>query len=139
MTLTVHITDHLQMAGATAAWIAANHPDQADAQAYLQRVVEEACTSYASQFDVDRITSGDFVLRFTAAEHASITIAAQADATLRGFLDAVRATPTVRLAGAQVTSGLAYLVNAGLLTPERAAEVAFYPIPVQPDPVTPAE
>lgn len=135
MTLTVTITDHLQIAGANAAWIAANNPEQVDAQAYLQSVLESACLSYASQFSVDRVTSGDFVLRFEPAEFAAITVAAKTDETVAGFLAATRENPTVRLADARVTEGLAYLVAQGLLTQERADAITFYPIPVKPDPV----
>lgn len=132
MTITVTITDKLQEAGANAAWIAAGNPDQADAQAYLQAVLESACLSYASQFSVDRVTSGDFVLRFKADEYAAITTAAETDTAVAGFLSATRETPTVRLADDRVTQGLAYLVAQGLLAQERADEAAFYPIPVKP-------
>jgi hypothetical protein len=135
MTITVTISEHLHIAGANAAWIAANNQDQADAQAYLQRVVEDACASYAIQFDVARVPSGEFVLRFTGDEHANIKAAAETDPMLQGFLDAARRTPIVRLTDQQVTVGLAYLVSLGLLTPERAQAIAFYPIPVKPEPV----
>lgn len=137
--ITVTITDKLQEAGANAAWIATNNPDQADAQAYLQAVLESACLSYASQFSVDRVTSGDFVLRFTGAEFSAITAAAETDETIVSFLSATRANPTVRLADPLVTGGLDYLVSEGLLTRERADAIAFYPIPVKPEEVVPAE
>lgn len=132
--ITVTITDKLQEAGANAAWIAANNPEQADAQAYLQAVLESACISYASQFSVDRVTSGEFVLRFKPEEYAGIALAAETDVVVKGFLDATRINPTVRLADQQVVQGLAYLVQSGLITEERSAEIAFYPIPSKPEP-----
>jgi hypothetical protein len=133
-TITITVTDKLQIAGANYAWIAAGNPDQADAQAYLQAVIDEACRSYAVQGGVDRISSGEFVLRFTGSEFAAINAAAAADPLIAGFLAATRATPTVRLATQQTVDGLAYLVAIGLLTQKRSDEIGFYPIPVKPEP-----
>ena len=127
--ITVTITDKLQEAGATAAAI---DTGAESAQSYLQSVLESACLSYASQFSVDRVTSGEFVLRFTGEEFTAITEAAQTDESVAGFLAATRAHPTVRLADPVVAGGLAYLVSQGLLTQARADEVAFYPIPTAP-------
>lgn len=139
MSITITISDHLQIAGANAAWIAANNAEQADAQAYLQAVLESACISYASQFSVDRVTSGEFVLRFKPEEYAGVAQAAETDVVVKGFLDATRINPTVRLADQQVVQGLAYLVQSGLITEERSAEIAFYPIPSKPEPEPVAE
>lgn len=136
--ITVTITDHLQISGANAAWVAGNNQDQADAQAYLQSVLEQACVSYASQFSVDRITSGEFVLRFKPEEFAGINLAAETDQQINGFLQATKQNPTVRLADPLVTNALDYLVAIGMLTAERAAEISFYPVPVKsvvPEPV----
>ena len=132
-TITVTISEKLHVAGATAAWIAANNPDLPDAQAYLQKLVEDSCRSYASQFSVDRITSGEFVLRFTGQEIAAVAAAAESDATIAEFLAATRAHPTVRLADPLVAGGLEYLVAKKLLTQVRADAIGFYPLPVKPE------
>ena len=131
-TLTVTISDKLQVAGAMAAWIVSNNPDYPDAQAYLQRLLEDSCKSYASQFSVDRITSGEFVLRFTGTEIAVITSEAENDATIAKFLDATRANATVRLADSLVAGGLQYLVEKQLLTQDRVDVIGFYPLPEKP-------
>jgi len=130
-TITVTITDKLQIAGANHAWIAsdANH---ADAQAYLQSIIQNACISYAVNGKVDSISSGEFVLRFSNEEFSSINAACATDPIVAGFLAAAKSWPTIRLAAAQTLEGLAYLVQVGLLTQKRSDEIGFYPIPVKP-------
>ena len=131
MSITITVSDHLQISGANAAWIAANNAGQPDAGAYLQAVIEDACKSYASQFSVDRVSSGEFVLRFDPAEFAAVTEASKTDEHIAGFLAATRAKPTVRLADEQTVQSLDYLVSVGLLTRERANKIAFFEIPVK--------
>ncbi len=124
MSITVTISERDQLAGAGAAAVAAG---AVSTQAYLQQVLENACLSYRDSFAVDRVTSSDFIYRFTAAEFAAIN--ASADPVLQGFVAEVKAAPYVWLAAQLVIDGINYCVAGGYLTQARADEILFYPIP----------
>lgn len=124
MSITVTISERLQLAGAGAAAVAAG---AVSTQAYLQQVLEGACLSYRDSFAVDRITSSDFIYRFTAQEFASIN--ASTDPVLQGFVAEVKASPYVWLGAQQVIDGVNYCVATGYLTQPRADEILFYPVP----------
>jgi hypothetical protein len=124
MSITITISERLQLAGAGAAAVNAN---AVSTQAYLQQVLEGACLSYRDQFAVDRITSSDFIYRFTAQEFASIN--ASTDPVLQGFVAEVKAAPYVWLGAQQVIDGVNYCVTKGYLTQPRADAILFYPVP----------
>jgi hypothetical protein len=135
MSLSITITVARQIAGATAAANAANAARPLDEngnpigpeltpEQYLQDVVEKACESYRDAYAVDRITSSDFIYRFTAAEMASIN--ASTDPVIQGFIAQVKAEAYVWLASNEVAAGMAYAVGEGLLTQARADAILAY-------------
>jgi len=135
MSLAISITVARQIAGAEAAAAAHNAARPLDengdpvgpaltAEQYLQDVVEKACESYRDAYAVDRITSSEFIYRFTAAEMAGIN--ASADPVVQGFVGQVRAESHVWLASDEMAAGMAYVVGAGLLPQERADAVLAY-------------
>ena len=135
MSLAISITVARQIAGAEAAAAAHNAARPVDengdpvgpaltAEQYLQDVVEKACESYRDAYAVDRITSSDFIYRFTAAEMAGIN--ASTDPVIQGFIAQVRAEAFVWLASNEVAAGMAYAVGEGLLTQARADAILAY-------------
>ena len=135
MSLSITITVARQIAGAEAAAAAHNAARPLDengdpigpaltAEQYLQDVVEKACESYRDAYAVDRITSSDFIYRFTAAEMAGIN--ASTDPVIQGFIAQVRAEAFVWLASNEVAAGMAYAVGEGLLTQARADAILAY-------------
>ena len=135
MALNVTITSARQIKGAEAAAAAHNAARPLDengdpvgpeltGESYLQMVVEGACESYRDAYAVDRITSSDFIYRFTAAEMAAIN--ASTDPVIQGFIAQVRAEAFVWLASDEVGAGMAYAVGAGLLTQARADAILAY-------------
>ena len=135
MSLAISITVARQIAGAEAAAAAHNAARPVDengdpvgpaltAEQYLQDVVEKACESYRDAYAVDRITSSDFIYRFTAAEMEAIN--ASADPVIQGFIAQVRAEAFVWLASDEVGAGMAYAVGEGLLTQARADAILTY-------------
>lgn len=137
MTITVTLTNPRHIAGATAAYLATipTQPDPpaeptptpyASVEAYVQASLERVADSWVESTKVDQISVGDFVLRFTGAEFASITSAAANDANVANILATLRARDSVRLGSPDAVNGIDYLVSVGLLTPERGAEVLHY-------------
>ena len=129
MSITVVISERLQLAGAGAAAVSA---EAVSTQDYLQQILEGACLSYRDQLAVDRVTSSDFIYRFTAQEFAAINTST--DPVLQGFVTEVKAAPYVWLGAQQVIDGVNYCVATGYLTQVRADEILFYPVP---EPVAP--
>jgi len=132
--ITITITDPVQVAGAVS--IAGS---TAGAQAYLQNMIETMCSQWAESNRVGTISSGDFVLRFTAQEFAMINAAAGTDPHIAGFIGRVRESEWVVLYSAEVVGGMQYLVEVELLTQERAAQIiAWAPVDEPaPEPVEP--
>lgn len=124
MSITVVISERLQLAGAGAAAVSAG---AVSTEVYLQQILEGACLSYRDQFAVDRITSSDFIYRFTPTEFAAIN--ASTDTVFQGFVAAVKSAPYVWLGAQQVIDGINYCVSTGYLTQPRADAILFYPIP----------
>lgn len=124
MSITVVISNRLQLAGAGAAAVSAG---AVSSEVYLQQILESACLSYRDQFAVDRVTSSDFIYRFTPQEFAAINTST--DPVLQGFVTEVKATPYVWLGAQQVIDGVNYCVSTGYLTQLRADVILFYQIP----------
>lgn len=126
--ITVTLTNARHIAAANAAWQATeNKPATVDE--YVQAAIERVADSWVESTRVDQISVGEFMLRFTGAEFAAITAAAGSDANAAAILATLRARDSVRLGSADAVNGIAYLVAAGLLTAERAAEVLHYDVP----------
>jgi hypothetical protein len=132
--ITITITDPLREAGIAAAAAAYNaaqpetDPPTAPltAQQYAQMVMDGASMSYVTQFRVGTISSGDYVLRFTAAENAAIVAAGATDPIVAGLLARVRESADVVLYSDEVQQGVGYLVSQGLLTQARGAEILAF-------------
>jgi hypothetical protein len=69
------------------------------------------------------VSSLAFRQLFTAAEGQAITQAAQTNAQLRMFIDDEGAAGVVDLTNPEVTTGIAMLMSAGLLTQARADQI----------------
>lgn len=129
--ITVTISNHRHIAGATAAWIMSPGGHET-VEAYVQAALERVADSWVETTKVDQISVGEFVLRFTGAEFAAITATAGSDANVAAILATLRARDSVRLGSVDAVNGIAYLVAAGLLTAERGAEVLHYDVPQPP-------
>ena len=123
MSITVTITGNPAEAAVAAAAAATG---AASAQDYLQSRVEALCVEMRDQYKVGIISSGDYVLRFTASENAAIVAAAETDAIVAGLLARVRESAEVVLYADEVVQGVGYLVAQGLLTSQRGAEILAY-------------
>lgn len=134
--ITVNITNKRHIAAATAAYIATipadGEPPYESVESYVQSALERVADSWVETTKVDQISVGEFVLRFTGAEFAAITAAADSDANVAAILATLRARDSVRLWSVDAINGIAYLVAAGLLTSERGAEVLHYDVPQPP-------
>jgi hypothetical protein len=123
MSIIVTITGNPAEAAVAAAAAATG---AASAQEYLQSRVDALCVEMRDQYKVGIISSGDYVLRFTAAENAAIVAAAETDAIVAGLLARVRESAEVVLYADEVVQGVGYLVAQGLLTSQRGAEILAY-------------
>ncbi len=92
-----------------------------DGRGYLQMVIGQALTSYVAQ--ALSIPSAQFVLRFTPAEIGAIMSARQQSTQLDAYLHELTAAPLVYTGSTLVRSGMASLVQAGLLTQARHDEI----------------
>jgi hypothetical protein len=129
--ITVTITDTREEKGVEAAAAAYNAtlPEgetPLTPEEYLQARVDQMAQGWANTNSIGVITSGAYVLRFTAAENDAINTAAETDPTLAGFLTQVRNAPQVELYADEVIQGHAYLVAQELLTQERSDEILAY-------------
>jgi len=129
MSITVTITGNPAEAAVAAAAAATG---AASAQEYLQSRVDALCVEMRDQYKVGIISSGDYVLRFTAAENAAIVAAAETDPLIAGLLARVRESAEVVLYAPEVVQGVGYLVSLELLTAERAADILSYAAAVAP-------
>ncbi len=133
--ITAQLTNPRHLAAATAAYLATIPTDPevtplyASVEAYVQAALERVADSWVETTKVDQISVGEFVLRFTGAEFAAITAAADSDANVAAILATLRARDSVRLWSVDAVNGIAYLVASGLLTSERGAEVLRYEVP----------
>jgi len=133
--ITITVSDALKEQGIQAAanaYNAANADQWVSAEQYMNMVVNSAAVSYANQFKVGIVSSGEYVLRFTPAENDAVTAAALTDPLIDGLLKRVRESAEVVLYSEEVQQGVGYLVMQGLITQERAAEILAYDVAVDP-------
>ena len=133
--ITITVNDALKEQGIQAAANAYNaaNPDQwVSAEQYMNMVVNSAAVSYANQFKVGIVSSGEYVLRFTAAENDAITAAAATDPLIDGLLKRVKESAEVVFYSDEVVQGVGYLVMQGLIAEARAAEILAYNVAVDP-------
>ena len=133
MSITVTVSDPALLAAVTTK---ANQQPKTPEQ-FLQDFLTGSCHVWRDEFALDRVTSSDFMFRFTAEEFAGIN--ASADPVIQDFIAQVKAAPFVWLGAAAVIGGMDYVVAQGLLTAERAAAILSYPVPAPYDPNAPVE
>lgn len=134
MVITLTIDDSVREAGIAAAASAHNasqpvtDPPTAPLtpEQYMQAMVDGAADSYVAMHRVGIVSSGEYVLRFTAAENAAIGVAAQTDPIIANSLARVRSLGEVQLYSNEMVQGMSYLVAQGLLTQARADEILAY-------------
>jgi len=122
--ITLTITDARLLAGVDASK-AQNAPDQ-PADEYMQAWLDQLLDSWAAAYKIGIVSSGEYVLRFTAAENAAITAAAETDPLIAGLLARVRESAEVVLYAPEVVQGVGYLVAQALLTQARADVILAY-------------
>lgn len=69
------------------------------------------------------LASQDFMGRFTVAEEAAVRQRAMTDPMLQTFLARVERARSVSMAHPDMVAGMQYLVQLGLITAERCAEI----------------
>ena len=89
----------------------------------LDQQINILLNQWASKYNVGKIPSAAFILRFTAEEYAAITAAAAQNSQLQDYLNQLNAAPTVNLFSSVVIDGVAALVAAGLLAQDRVATI----------------
>jgi phytoene dehydrogenase-like protein len=138
--ITVQLTSKRHIAAATAAYLASipttNPPTTVGTGGSVQGFVQAAIEQYADQLRdshaPDRISTAEFLMRFTAPEFDALKTAAVSDPIASGLLARLSAEPNVWLGSDEVQQGIGYLVAAGLLTAERGAAVLHYDVPSVP-------
>jgi hypothetical protein len=125
--ITLTITDARLLAGVDAS--KAQHAPDQSAEVYMQAWLDQLLDSWAVAYKIGIVSSGDYVLRFTAAENAAITAAAETDPLIAGLLARVRESAEVVLYAPEVVQGVGYLVAQSLLTAKRAAEILSWDVP----------
>ena len=70
-----------------------------------------------------RITSVDFIQRFTVQERLTLRAAEKTNPVLNDFMELLRLSGGFDIPSEEVTQGLGFLVSQGLLTPQRAAVI----------------
>jgi hypothetical protein len=121
-------TDQRYMDG----WVAAANAAGETPEAFVEQFLRDQGKTYAGLYKVGTWPAAAFVLRFTTEEITAIRAAAETDENVAGILAQLGAEPFVAVDDPRVGPGVGYLVMAGLLTQERAAEVLAYDRP-EPD------
>lgn len=91
--------------------------------------VESAGFNYANLFKIGLLTSAAFVQRFSAQEYGAILAAADQNQQIGGLVMELINSPFVALDDPRLPPGLALLVSAGLLAPDRPEEILYYERP----------
>ena len=104
-------------------------PSPRTLQEFVTSHVEALGRSMATSKRVGIISAAEFVLRFQPAEYSAIITAAQSNAQLAALLNQLRSNAEVHFDDPRLEPGLQLLVGAGLLAPERVAELLHYDRP----------
>lgn len=82
--------------------------------------------SYANLFGIGVLTSGMVISRLTPEEYASILQASQSDADVKALIDELVSEGHIAADDERLANGFARVVAAGLLAPNRPAEIVAY-------------
>lgn len=128
--ITATLTNKRHLAAATAAYQATipaeGDPPYASVDAYVQAAMERVAESWRNTTGADRISTAEFLMRFTPAEFAVLKAAAVSDPIAAGLMARLSSEPHVWLWSDEAQQGIGYLVAAGLLTSERGEAVLAY-------------
>lgn len=138
--ITATLTNKRHIAAAHAAYLATipttDPPTTVGTGGSVDGFVQLAIEQYAEQLRdscaSDRISTAEFLMRFTAIEFAALKTAAGSDPIAAGLMARLSSEPHVWLGSDEAQQGVGYLVATGLLTAERGAVVLHYDVPQVP-------
>lgn len=138
--ITATLTNKRQIAAVTAAYIATipttDPPTTVGTGGSVEGFVQLALERYAEQMRdstaPDRISTAEFLMRFTASEFAALKTAGTSDQIAAGLMARLSSEPHVWLGSDEAQQGVGYLVATGLLTADRGAAVLHYDVPTVP-------
>ena len=124
--LTITLTDQRIIDG----WTEAANRNGTTPEAIAAEFLSQQGTSYADLFGIAVITSSAFIRRFTAQEYGTILAASEVSPEVAALVDQLTEAPNVMLFDPRLAPGLALLVGAELIAPERVPELLAYTRPV---------
>lgn len=143
MDITITLTDPRAIDGVVATVNRRNRGRPAEEwitpQQYLQNEMENFAILLANYERIGVVTSAAFVQRFTPAEYAAISAAAEASADVAALVQQLVGSTTVQLDDPRIAPALALLTTAGLLESGRAAQIQDWEHPTEAVPPPPPE
>lgn len=127
-TLTISLPE-----GALDGLVEAGNRNGTTAEAIAAELLINQGNSYAELFGLARVTGAGFVLRFTPQEYAAIVQAASQSQDVAGYITELAGQAWVPLTDPRLQEALVSLAQAGLITPDRVAELTAYQRPVPAD------
>jgi hypothetical protein len=95
----------------------------------ITEFVAQQGARYANDFKVGIITGAAFIRRLSTQEYAGIITAAESSSEIAGLVEQFTEQPIIALDDKRLIAGLQQLVEIGLLTQERKAELLLYQRP----------
>lgn len=132
--LTVTLTDQRIVDG----WVAAAIRNGTTPEALAREFLDHQGRTYADLNRIGLLTNGAFIRRFTPEEYTAILVAAEESSDLAELIDQLISEPIVVLDDPRLEPGMQQLVAAGLLAPERVAELLAYERPEAHQPQPPS-
>lgn len=98
---------------------------------FITNILIDSGTSYADLLKIGKITSAEFVRRFSVQEYYAILTAAESNPPIRNLIDALVKEPEVTLDDPRLMAGLQVLVAAlpDALPASRIEELLSYEVP----------
>lgn len=133
--ITVTLVNKRHIAAANAAYTATipadpeQTPPYASVDEYVQAAIERVAESWRNTTQSDRISTAEFLMRFTPTEFADLKQAAVTDPIAGGLMTSLSNRPDVWLGSDEAQQGVGYLVTVNLLTAARAEAVLAYGVP----------
>lgn len=124
-TLTVTLANPRQIDGFITA---ANNAGMTPEALALEFLAQQGAR-YADGFKIGVLTSAGFIKRLSPEEYAGIVTAAESNLEIAGLVEQFTEQPMIALDDERLIAGLQQLVEIGLLTQERKAELLLYQRP----------
>lgn len=99
-------------------------------EAYALQQMETLGLRAADDNRIGVITSAAFIARFSPTEYAGILAAAQVQSAVADLIAQLTSTPNVAMDDPRLQPGLRLLVMAGLVAPDRVAQLLAYERPL---------